>query len=237
MAPGATVRVKVVVANRSRSAIGRVRLRVAPGRGVRVTLPSVRAGGTAANLGRLPARARRTIVVRLTPSARTPARTTTTFALSGRGTRTVTRRIRLELAAGGRTAPAPQPAPANPLVGRYFFTYTGLEADGVVFVNDRFAYRGFPSGGFPACSAPTAANDDADGCVPYSFDAATGAIVLGGRPGSYAGGKLTLTTRTDAALSYDELQVPAPGSTVQFQGQSLSSMRSARRAARTSRPA
>ncbi len=99
-----------------------------------------------------------------------------------------------------------------------------MEADGVVFVNDRFAYRGFPSGGFPACTGPTAPNDDADGCVPYSFDAATGAIVLGGRPGSYVGGKLTLTTRTDAALSYDELQVPAAGAAVQFQGESLSSI-------------
>lgn len=121
---------------------------------------------------------------------------------------------------GGR----PAPTPGHPLTGRYFFTYTGLEADGVVFVDDRFAYRGFPSGGFPACTGPTAPDDDADGCVPYSYDAATGAIVLGGRPGSYVGGKLTLTTRTDAALSYDELQVPAAGSTVQFQGESLASI-------------
>lgn len=227
VAPGSAVRVTVVVSNRSRSAVGGVRLRVTPARGVRVSLPGARAGRTMLDLGRLRAHARRTLVVRLTPSARTAARATTTFALSGRGTRGVTRRVRFTVGGGAKPAPptpVPPPVPSNPLVGRYFFTYTGLEADGVVFVNDSFAYRGFPNGGFPACTAPTAANDDADGCVPYSFDGATGAIVLGGRPGSYVGGKLTLTTRTDAALSYDELQVPAAGSTVQFQGSSVTSV-------------
>jgi hypothetical protein len=228
VAPGATVRVNVVVRNRSRSAIRGVRLRATPARGVRVALPRTRAGRTVLTLGTLRAQSRRTIAVRLTPGAGTAPAATTAFTLSGRGQPSVTRRIRVKVGRSGTTTPAPAPAPAptpaNPLVGRYFFTYTGLEADGVVFVNDRFAYRGFPQGGFPACTAPTAADDDADGCVPYTFDAATGAIVLGGRPGSWAGGKLTLTTRTDAALSYDELQVPAPGSSVQFQGESLSSV-------------
>ncbi len=224
VAPGSTVRVKVVVSNRSRAAVGGVRLQVSPARGVRVALPRARAGRTSLTLGTLRAKARRTLVVRLTPGTSAPARATTTLRLSGRGAAPVTRRVGITISGSTRPAPTPPPAPANPLVGRYFFTYTGLEADGVVFVNDRFAYRGFPSGGFPACAAPTAANDDADGCVPYTFDAATGAIVLGGRPGSYSGGKLTLTTRTDAALSYDELQVPAPGTTVQFQGSSVSSV-------------
>lgn len=230
VAPGSTVRVKLVVSNRSGSAVGGVRLRVTSARGMRISLPGASAGRTALDLGRLRAHARRTIVVRLTPGARTAARATTTFTLSGRGTRGVTRRVRFTVGTGATPAPAPVPAPAptptpaNPLVGRYFFTYTGLEADGVVFVNDRFAYRGFPNGGFPVCTASTAPNDEADGCVAYTFDGATGAIVLGGRPGSYVGGKLTLTTRTDAALSYDELQVPAAGSTVQFQGASVSSV-------------
>lgn len=241
VAPGATVRVTAVVTNRSRAAVRGVRLRVAAPRGVRIALASTgvraRARRGVLALGTLRAQARRTIVVRLTPSATAAARATATLTVSGRGSRGVTRRIALKVRGGATPAPNPNPnptptpapdpvpqPPANPLVGRYFFTYTGLEADGVVFVNASFAYRGFPSGGFPVCTAPTAANDDADGCVPYSYDAASGAIVLGGRPGSYTGGKLTLTTRTDASLSYDELQVPAAGTTVQFQGESLSSV-------------
>lgn len=225
VAPGATVRVNVVVRNRSRSAIRRVLLRATPARGVRVALPHARPGRAVLTLGKLPAHSSRTIAVRLTPSTGT-ATAATTLTLSAPGLPSVTRQIRLKIRTRGVPEPAPSPAPvpANPLVGRYFFTYTGLEADGVAFVGDRFAYRGFPQGGFPACTAPTAANADADGCVPYTYDAATGAIVLGGRPGSYVAGKLTLTTRTDAALSYDELQIPAPGSTVQFQGESVSSV-------------
>ena len=53
-------------------------------------------------------------------------------------------------------------------------------------MSDRWAYRGIPKGGLPACTQTTAGVDEdgdpTDGCLPYSYDAKTRALKLGGAP-------------------------------------------------------
>lgn len=58
---------------------------------------------------------------------------------------------------------------------------------GLIFLDDRWAYRGIPeSGGLPKCTSRTVGVDeDGDptpGCVPYTYDARTHALTVDGQP-------------------------------------------------------
>jgi hypothetical protein len=74
------------------------------------------------------------------------------------------------------------------------------------FANDRFAYRGRPAGGLPDCPAATA-GESGDGCVPYSYDPATGAVTVDGKTGSWS----TADGLKLDGVGYLEAITPAPG--------------------------
>ncbi len=155
--------VTVKVANRGSRPAAKVRLAVRAAAGVTVTPASQSLHGT------IRVHKARTVRVRLTPTG-AAAVGPVTFTLTGRGAKHVTRTVKLV------EGPA----------GRYFWTTTLVVGtttmDAYYFVDGRWAYRGVPEGGLPSCTAQTAVGDG-DGCVPYTYDPASGALVVGGKSG------------------------------------------------------
>ncbi|MDO8185039.1 hypothetical protein Q5424_02825 [Conexibacter sp. JD483] len=117
------------------------------------------------------------------------------------------------------TAPRPRPALTGPLAGRYFW---GTEIDpmyawdnhAVWFVDDRWAYYGFPPAGRPKCTGPTTVTDDKgratdEGCRPYTYDARSGRLTVGSLAGTFRAkdGDVTL-----GELDFNwELTIPSAG--------------------------
>jgi hypothetical protein len=108
--------------------------------------------------------------------------------------------------------PAGTPAPAAPaapqgLAGRLFAhvtpsAMTASEWSGYAFIDDKWAYKGLPEGGFPDCSQP------ASKCIPYTYDEKTGALKVGDETGSVGADKGTITLGDTSYLLYP---LPAPG--------------------------
>jgi hypothetical protein len=206
------MKLKVKVKNAGTAAARSVKLKVGTARGLSVKPRTVALG--ALKKGKS---STRTIRITLTRKART----TTTFSLTATGAHQLVARSRLALRIGkAKPAPkakppapgAPPAKPANPLVGTYWW-YNINHPDyawdnrGVYFVDATWAYRGLPKGGLPtSCTAVTATGEDTDGCIQYTYDAATGAVTLGDKAGTFTGGRLTIDEQ-----SYDPLGIAAPG--------------------------
>jgi hypothetical protein len=92
-----------------------------------------------------------------------------------------------------RRGTAPRPALRHPLADRYLW---GTEVDpmyawdnhAVWFLDDRWAYYGFPPSGRPRCTAETTATDEDgratdEGCRPFTYDAKSGALTVGALSG------------------------------------------------------
>jgi hypothetical protein len=83
--------------------------------------------------------------------------------------------------------PAPVVDPNGP-AGHYFWRteliLNTTYMKGYYFVDDKWVYRGIPDGGLPSCSGATAQGED-DGCLPYTYDPATGALNINGVGGEY----------------------------------------------------
>jgi hypothetical protein len=105
---------------------------------------------------------------------------------------------------------APKKAPE--IVGHYFWnTYqvlTTTYTHAYYFVDEHFVYRGVPKEGPPACSAQTTFNDDDDGCIPYTWNEASGALTIGSQTGEYKVGSHALKV---AEENFSEAQVPEAG--------------------------
>lgn len=199
VAVGRSAKVTVTVAARGRGSVRGLRLSLAPAKGVSAKVTGARRGRLSRALPSIARRRPARVTITLTPSARAAARTRSTIAVRRAGRllarRTVTLVVR-RAAPSPSPAPAPAPAPtpagpANPLVGRYFYrTYlvgAGMYYDTYYFANGTatggFAYHGRPAGGLPDCPAATA-QGDGDGCIPYTYDPATGAVGADGKTGS-----------------------------------------------------
>ncbi|HWH92833.1 MAG TPA: CARDB domain-containing protein, partial [Baekduia sp.] len=208
---------KVRVANTGTAAAQAVRLRVGAARGLSVrprtlTLKTLKAGKSTT----------RRIKVALTPKARQ----TTTVRFTAAGAKKLQARGRVALTIGkakqkAKPAPGTTPStPKSPLAGTYWW-YNINHVDwawdnhGVYFIDDRWAYRGIPTGGLPgSCTAVTAGIDDkgneTDGCITYTYDAATGAVTLGAAAGTFKNGELRIFDEGDERF-YERLIVPAAG--------------------------
>jgi hypothetical protein len=127
--------------------------------------------------------------------------------------------LKLKAVARRRTTarPSPRPALRGPLAGRYFW---GTEVDPMYawdnhalwFVDDRFAYYGFPPAGRPTCTGATTVTDEKgrptdEGCRPYTYDPRSGRLTVGALSGSVRGGDIRL-----GELEFDwELTIPRAG--------------------------
>ena len=206
-----TMSLRVKVANTGTATATGVKLKVGAARGLSatpkaITIKTLKAGRSTT----------RRVRVRLTAKART----TTSLTLKATGARRLAATGRLALRIGkakkGKTKddkkpPVTTPTPKNPLAGTYWW-YTISHVDwswdnhGVYFVDDTWAYRGIPKGGLPAsCSAAV------EGCVTYTYDAATGAVALGTAAGTFKDGKLQITDEGDLR-DFTPLQIPPAGS-------------------------
>jgi hypothetical protein len=188
---GQAVSVTVTVANSSKKAVKGLTLAVAAPTGVAATpatkaLPQIKGHGKA------------TVTVSLTPSAAGDSTTT----LSVRQGKKVRATSTVKVSA----------APINPLIGRYFYnTYlvgAGMYYNVYYFASDGFAYRGSPDGGLPTCTAVTAVGDK-DGCIPYTYDPATGTVSVDGETGRLTGDHIL---QLDGA-GFAEAVTPAAGAT------------------------
>lgn len=122
----------------------------------------------------------------------------------------------------GRPAPV---GSTGPLKGRYFWGNEyhvdyAWDNHAVYFVDDKWAYYGFhENAGLPVdCKAPAPKLDDKgqpienEGCVPYTYDKATGAVKVGNLSGEWKDGSLKIDD-----ITFSELLVPAPGARFQVE--------------------
>jgi hypothetical protein len=104
------------------------------------------------------------------------------------------------------------------IVGRYFWTsemvLTTTYVHAYYFVDEHWVYRGVPKEGLPTCGSQTA-NGEEDGCLPYTWDEATGALNIAGTTGEYKVESHGLKVGGD---SFSEAALPEAGTKVDASG-------------------
>lgn len=201
-------RVKVRVSNVGTAPAKRLKLTASKVSGVRLT-PS------RATWKRLAAG--KSVTRRITVRATTKRARTVRLRVTGSGRLSATTSLRVTPKTVKRKPRKPKPKPSKPkpteapLAGRYFWgfrssTNQGWDNYAVLFVDDRWAYVGFPKEGIPTC---TVAVTEGDGCRRYALDAKSGALKVGELEGTWkdgASGGLTFD-----GLRMSELAFAKPG--------------------------
>jgi hypothetical protein len=167
---GTTVKLKVKVGDRGRDAIPAVVLVAKASKGVTVKPAKVK-------VGKLAPGKKRVEVFKVTATG--AAKPTLTFVAKAPGEPKASDGVALTVAEAKK---------ASPIVGRYFWRseliLSTTYLHGYYVVDEHWIYRGIPEGGLPACTAQTAQGED-DGCLPYTWDEATGALNVAGTPGEF----------------------------------------------------
>ncbi len=208
-----TITLKLVLADDGAKATRPITVTLAPARGVSLARRTLKTG-------KLKPAQRRTLKLRVKLTGR--ARVSTTLRVSVRaGTLKATSSVLLRIGKA-KKAPAAPGTKKGPLVGTYWWR-TVNHADyawdnrAFYFVDDRTVYSGLPEAGLPAsCTAPPAKPaeeiDKRDGCLPYAYDAKTGALTIGDKTGTYKPGtRLVLDGNP-----YSATQIPAAGARYSF---------------------
>jgi len=193
LAARASTTVRVTVRNAGTAVARNVRLRLrVSGATVR---PAVR------RIGLLAAGRKRVVALRI--KRRGAATPTLRLTLSGTRARSVTRTVKIAAPAAGGTPAAPAARGlAQHIYLRLVSGSPGVSQDtrvGYLFTDDRWVYRGTPSADV-SCTAKTASGDDGEGCLPYSYDAKSGALTIDGQPVTLAPDRLTLKVGDDTFL-------------------------------------
>ena len=188
VAAGATARSRVVLLNRTRKDLAKVTITATVSGSAKVTprvkrVKLVRRGAKKTFGVKVVAGKERVATVRLRAKVKGKVVAATRF------------RVRTE---DGTTTPA------TSLVGRYFF-YKGTTTsagDKELYFGAGFANADVPDEAYAPCSAAT------EDCLPYTYDAKTGALTVGSEPGEVpaVGGSLTL-----GGLHYQEAALQQPG--------------------------
>lgn len=207
-----TITLKLLLADGGSKATAPITVAVASARGLTSTRKKLK-------VAKLKAAQRRTLKlkVKLTPRARK----STTLRITARaGKLKATSSVLLRIGKAPKVAPGG--AKKGPLVGTYWWR-TVNHADyawdnrAFYFVDDRTVYSGLPENGLPAsCTTPPAKPDQEidqrDGCLPYTYDAKTGALTIGDKAGTYKpGSRLVLDGNT-----YSATVIPAAGARYSF---------------------
>ncbi len=124
------------------------------------------------------------------------------------------------LKVSGAGPPSKEEAKKAPaIIGRYFWnSYQVLSTtylNAYYFVDERWVYRGVPKEGLPACSSQTTFNADDDGCIPYTWNEATGALTIGDVNGEYKVDSHGLKVGEE---SFSEAALPEPGTKIDASG-------------------
>jgi hypothetical protein len=163
----------------------------------------------------------RTLRLKLKLTAR--AKKATTFKVTARSGRLKASSSVLLTIGKAKKVPPVKTAPASSAIAGTYWWRTVNHVDyawdnrGLYFVDDHTVYSGMPKGGLPAtCTTPPAHPDQEidqqDGCLPYTWDAKTGALTIGDKTGTFTpSGGLTLDGN-----AYSATQIPAAGATYGF---------------------
>lgn len=104
----------------------------------------------------------------------------------------------------GRAATPAQPAPPKTMTGRLFwgsrYTLNGIRQHTLYFTGPDFVFVDDVEGAWPVCTAVS------ETCKPYTFDPATGALTIDGKPATLNNGRLEFDEET-----YRELGRPTAG--------------------------
>jgi hypothetical protein len=176
---GTKAKLKVGVANKGPRPIAGVVLLAKASKGITVKPAKVKVGRLAPGK-----KAVETFKVAVTAAGAKPS---IGFTAKAPGQPTVHKGLAIKGAgSGGGKEPAPPKASA--IVGHYFWRseliLSTTYLHGYYFVDEHWVYRGIPEGGLPVCTAQTAQGEE-DGCLPYTYDEATGALNIAGTAGSY----------------------------------------------------
>ena len=117
--------------------------------------------------------------------------------------------------------PATPQAKKSPIVGTYWWRNVtqidyAWDNRALYFVDGASGLQRLPGGRaardvHDAAGKPEDEFDTREGCLPYTFDEQTGAVTIGDKAGTFAGGKLTIDGE-----EYFPLQVPAAGARFAF---------------------
>jgi hypothetical protein len=175
---GKATKLKVSVADRGHGAIVGVVLQAKASKGVTVKPAKVR-------VGRLKPGKREVETFKVT--ATSAAKPKLVFVATAPGEPKAKDAVAVKIA-GGSHGPKKEAKVAPDIVGRYFWnTYQVLTTTymhAYYFVDEDWVYRGVPKEGLPACASQTASGEE-DGCLPYTWNEATGALSIGGTKGEY----------------------------------------------------
>jgi hypothetical protein len=175
----------VTVRNTSKRRLTGLSLRPATTEGVRVRVSGARRGVRA--VGPLAAGRSTRFGVTLHRAGGGPKAGRVTLRLRRNGRTIATGRVVF----GPKAAPAPTPAPApkETLTGRYYwgsrYTINGIEQYTLIFTGPDLVFTGDTDAAYPSCTAAT------ETCRPYTYDPATRALTIDGRPATIEGNTLT----------------------------------------------
>jgi hypothetical protein len=185
---GQAVRMKVKVSDRGHAAIAGVALLAKASKGVTVKPAKVK-------VGRLTPGKKKVATFQVT--ATSTAKPRLTFVATAPGEPKASDGVALKVAAGEEA----KKKPASAIVGRYFWRseliLSTTYLHGWYVVDEHWIYRGLPKGGLPTCTAQTAQGEE-DGCLPYTWDEATGALNVAGTPGEFKPDTHTFKVGSDA---------------------------------------
>lgn len=207
---GVPTKVKVRVANRGDKSIAKVTLLATHSKEVKV-------GPAKAKLGTLgPGKAK---AVKFTVTVTAAGKPKLSFVARAPGQARSLDAVALNVSSAGAPPKEEEAKKVPAIIGRYFWnsyqvlTTTYLRA--YYFADEHWVYRGVPKEGPPSCSSQTA-NGEEDGCLPYTWNEATGALTIGGTGGEFKvdshGLKLGEERFSEALLPDAGTKVDASGS-------------------------
>ena len=209
-----TMKLKLKVANAGAKKSAKITVSVAKARGLSVS--KVKA------LKALDPAKSRTVTLKVKLSKQ--ARTSTTLKVTVKaGKLKQSSSVLLKIGKAKKLPPKPTTPQTkkSPIVGTYWWrTVTQIDYAwdnrALYFVDGAAVYSGFPTGGLPAtCTTPPQSPEDEfdtrEGCLPYTFDEQSGAVTIGDKAGTFAGGKLTIDGE-----EYIPLQIPEAGARFAF---------------------
>jgi hypothetical protein len=180
LAVGAGAKLKVAVANKGRRPVAGVVLVAKPSKGIAVKPAKVKVGRLAPGH-----KAKETFKVTVTAAGAKPQ---VAFTAKAPGQPAAHKALAIKggAATGGGKEGAPPKQSA--IVGHFFWRseliLSTTYLHGYYFVDEHWVYQGMPEGGVPVCTSQTA-QGEGDGCLPYTYDEATGALNVAGTVGSY----------------------------------------------------
>jgi hypothetical protein len=197
----------VAVTNAGRRPLRGLTLSVRADKGVKLALAGARRGATSRSLKPLKAGGTVRVAVALSRTGRGPQRGTVAVKVVRNGRALASARLAFGGSGGGsnRTQPAPPPPNPNTLAGRYFwgslYTLNGTEQNTLWFTSDTLVYTAATESAWPTCTAVS------DVCKPYSYDAASNALTIDGKPATLTGRRMSFDDD-----NYFEFGFPPAGS-------------------------